>query len=224
MNHHANIPLIQAVAAELRDMLGDDRVIAVNVRNKGFACAYDGCDRPAMARGLCSNCYARARRNGTVAPIVKQPPKGTGEAFLRSLKPRVRCTPWPFGVGVNGYGVILFGGVQTTASRASCIIHNGPPPTDAHEAAHTCGNGNNGCVNPAHLWWATPKENAAEKVAHGTHPAGENHPLARLTADDVREIRSAYGRVPSGKLAEKYGIIRSHLWAIANRKAWRSVP
>lgn len=42
------------------------------------------------------------------------------------------------------------------------------------------------------LKWGTPSENERDKVAHGTILACESHPMSKLTAEQVREMRTAY--------------------------------
>ena len=77
------------------------------------------------------------------------------------------CLKWPFGRRkAKGYGSVTFRGVSTAAHRVMCILAHGEPPTSKHAAAHSCGMGHEGCVNPKHLRWATSKENAADAVMH----------------------------------------------------------
>lgn len=56
-------------------------------------------------------------------------------------------------------------------ARLVCEWYQGPPPSDEHEAGHTCPDGeNNLCVNPRHLRWMTRSENEQVKerrVCHG---------------------------------------------------------
>jgi hypothetical protein len=54
------------------------------------------------------------------------------------------------------------------AHRVMCEIAHGPKPAPGFVAAHTCGKGREGCVNPRHLRWASQKENMADKLLHGT--------------------------------------------------------
>jgi hypothetical protein len=54
------------------------------------------------------------------------------------------------------------------------------------EACHNDGNRtNNRLLN---LRWDTPKGNCADRKKHGTNPAGERNPKAKLTEFDVLEI------------------------------------
>jgi hypothetical protein len=54
------------------------------------------------------------------------------------------------------------------ATRVMCKLAHGPAPTPKHHAAHSCGKGHEACINPKHLRWATPRENAADAKLHGT--------------------------------------------------------
>lgn len=78
------------------------------------------------------------------------------------------CLLWPFSKSNKGYGTINHDGRNLTVSRFLCAEVNGPPPTPDHVAAHSCGRGHTGCVNPRHLRWATRTENEADKIIHGT--------------------------------------------------------
>lgn len=210
MNKHADFHLVE-------------RLVVQNVRNKGFACATKDCTKPATRKAYCENCYRRFRRNGTTDHVVYQARKGEPIAFLARLTPSLNCIDWPFAKSGNGYGVILFDGLQTSASRACCVIHHGPPPTPSHQAAHSCGNGHLGCVNPAHLRWALPAENTADKFEHGTVQRGDDHPIAKISERDVRFIRQHYKSVGRQSLAKQFDLSPNHVWAISTGRAWRHV-
>lgn len=49
-----------------------------------------------------------------------------------------------------------------------CQKAHGDPPSPKHDAAHSCGRGHEGCVNPNHLSWKTKKQNQADRITHGT--------------------------------------------------------
>lgn len=68
-----------------------------------------------------------------------------------------------------GAAQINLGGRSVIVARMVCEEVNGPPPTPAHQAAHSCGKGHLGCITPQHLRWATQVENEADKLIHGTH-------------------------------------------------------
>ena len=54
---------------------------------------------------------------------------------------------------------------------------------------------------------------------------GEEHPNAKLTADDVREIRRLYATtyITQVELCKRYGISKSQIGRIVNNWCWESV-
>jgi HNH endonuclease len=70
-----------------------------------------------------------------------------------------------------------------------CELAYGPAPSPRHQVAHSCGKGHEGCVNPRHLRWATPKENSADMVLHGTALRGERAINVKLTTPEVHAVK-----------------------------------
>ena len=120
------------------------------------------------------------------------------------------CVIWPFGRGSHGYGAACHGGQAFGAHVLSCEMAHGPRPAGKW-VAHSCNV--RLCINPRHLRWATPKENQADRLAHGTDHRGEKHKLAKLTNDAVRviKVRLASGERRS-RLAAQYGVSVGHYW------------
>jgi hypothetical protein len=126
------------------------------------------------------------------------------------------------GKNKNGYlGVLLSAGegachreVQTLVCAA---FHGVRPP--GKQAAHANGvPADNRAIN---LRWATPAENAHDKVGHGTLLHGERHYAAKLTAAEVLEVRSS--RASLRDLSGRYGICPQAVGRIKNKQAWRQV-
>lgn len=130
------------------------------------------------------------------------------------------CLTWPFARSGTGYGMVKYEGNYVGVHRVVCEMVHGPAPTGKHEAAHSCGKGHEGCVNPNHLLWKTSKENKADKIAHGTHNRGELNHKTVLTEDDVRLIRDLRGRVTGRALACRFGVSPSNIWSIQKRISW----
>jgi hypothetical protein len=86
---------------------------------------------------------------------------------------------------------------------------------------HQCGNP--ACVNPAHLYLGTHCQNMADRERHGRTLRGEKHGSARLTAQQVSEIRSRYikNKFGSVRLGREYGVTPQHIVAIVTGKLWR---
>lgn len=56
------------------------------------------------------------------------------------------------------------------------------------------------------------------------HPEGEKHYATKLTANDVLTIRQLHSEgVSLQALAVEYGLNKSTVWAIVNRRSWRHV-
>lgn len=100
-----------------------------------------------------------------------------------------------------------------------CEAFHGPRPK-GHQAAHNDGRPANN--TPENLRWATPKENNADKKAHGTEPMGERHPNAKLTDDLVREIR-AHPEISDRAFAAKLGVCRATVNTVRTGKGWSHV-
>jgi hypothetical protein len=127
------------------------------------------------------------------------------------------CLTWPYRTNRQGYAQLTRG---ANVCRVVCEAVNGPPPTSAHEAAHTCGRGAYGCVNGRHLRWKTRAENEADKVLHGTSNRGERGAAAKITREDVLEIRRLRGVLLQREIAERYGITESTVGQIQRRSTW----
>jgi hypothetical protein len=105
-----------------------------------------------------------------------------------------------------------------------CLLAHGEPPSAEHQAAHSCGKGHLGCVNPKHLRWATPSENINDQLAHGTMRTGERHAGSYISERDVIAIRRLYANgVVQRRLAEAFDLSPQRVNEIIKRKAWKYV-
>jgi hypothetical protein len=181
-------------------------------------CSVDGCSSQVRAGGMCQRHYDKHRRHGD--PLFERELRSDW-LIAHSNHRGDECLIWPFARGADGYAIASFEGVNSSAHRAMCKIAHGPPPTAKHEAAHSCGKGHLGCVNPGHLSWKTSAENKADMIAHGTALMGERHGMARLTEADVRAIWDAKGSVSQAALARLYGVTPTTINNIYRRVIWR---
>jgi hypothetical protein len=131
-----------------------------------------------------------------------------------------QCILWPFSSGAHGVAIVHYQGRQRSAGAVVCeIVHGKPAPNQKH-AAHSCGNGHLGCVNPNHLRWATVSENLADRWEHGTMLLGEKSPVSKLTEDQAREVKRLKGKEFGRIVAEKFAITPSAVYAIWKGRNW----
>ena len=133
------------------------------------------------------------------------------------------CLIWPFSRS-RGYAQVSVNRKIKKASRIMCEKVHGPPPTPKHEAAHSCGCGHLGCINPKHLSWKTRSENQQDRRKHGTHGRGANMRTRRigfkLNPELVAEIRTIGNTVSKEELGRRYGVTPSNIAKILSRKSW----
>lgn len=184
-------------------------------------CSIDGCSRQHVARGFCKAHYKRLKRHGD--PLSGRTPAGDCTRFLQDNKDYAgaECLIWPYSTDSAGYGRLGNKDGWRGAHVLMLEMTAGPKPTPEHECAHSCGKGHKGCVNPRHLRWATPSENAMDKLPHGTHIFGERHGRAKLTDNQVLEIRELLAQGTSqDKIAETFGVSQASVSLIRHRKRW----
>lgn len=78
---------------------------------------------------------------------------------------------------------------------------------------------------PSALSYGTRKANAADARRHGTARYGENHPNAKLTAEDVTGVKFALRmNVPRKDIAAKLGVSVHAIHDIAQGRRWAAGP
>jgi len=191
---------------------------------EGALCSLDGCSGKARARGLCIKHWRRLMIYGDPTLHIRAS-KGEPLEFLQNVVLPHRsgdCLIWPFDRSPSGYARInMLDDGTRIVSRIVCEAINGPPPSSKHEAAHSCGKGHLGCVNPQHLRWATTSENSLDKIIHGTIIRGEDCNLSVLSEDDVRAIRRLKGTMFQREIAALYNVSRPTISMILSRKTWQ---
>lgn len=187
-------------------------------------CSIEGCTSKVQAKGLCGKHYYRLRVHGSPHKTIK-PSNGDALRYLVDVVMRQdtdECVIWPFKGG--GYGTVVVNGERVVATRHSCFLRHGPPPTPKHQAAHECGNGHLRCVNPKHLSWKTPQENTMDRLKHGTYQFGEQNGSVKLTFEQVEQIRSLKGKMTQTDIARSFGVSRRNISHIHNGTSWNFTP
>ena len=78
------------------------------------------------------------------------------------------------------------------------------------ECRHLNGNSHDDCLQ--NLKWGTPKENADDRIKHGTM-------TSKLTEEQARYIL-AHGQSSARELAELFGVGLSTVYSVRHRKSW----
>lgn len=131
------------------------------------------------------------------------------------------CLLWTGYTQPNGYGYINLGQFHIAAHRAALIVSGVDLPDDM-DACHKCDV--RACIEPAHLYAGTRKQNMADCTARGRHnkPRGEKHWRAKLSAADVAAIRAARSSGASTvAIAKQFNVNHATISRIA-RGIWRT--
>lgn len=125
--------------------------------------------------------------------------------FVRYLE--TGCWEWQGNKNPKGYGTVWFRGRKRTAPYAMWTIYNEPLKPNDH-LLHTCDN--RACCNPAHLYIGTQLQNVLDMVQR-------NRAHAKLTVEQVRQIRSLDGIKLKKEIAIEFGITPQSVGQIINR-------
>lgn len=128
------------------------------------------------------------------------------------------CWPWLAGAS-NGRGKINVDGKKINASRAAWIVANGRPIPGGMFVCHRCDNPI--CVNPAHLFLGTHKDNMADMRRKG-RGLGARRRNAKLSLSRVAKLRqlSAAGW-SQRRIARRFGVTQSIVWRVLSGRGWR---
>jgi hypothetical protein len=130
------------------------------------------------------------------------------------------CWEWTGHIMTNGYGQIGSGKTVLLTHRASYTEFVGEIPEGLY-VCHKCDNRK--CFNPDHLFVGTHNENMIDMINKGRQRslAGVHSPNAKLTTEQIQEIRERYiPYVTTTELAKEFGISKQYVGQIA-RKEWR---
>jgi hypothetical protein len=131
------------------------------------------------------------------------------------------CWEWQGAKTGSGYGNFWLG-KATKAHRVAYQLTHGELPTEL-VVMHTCDN--RPCCNPSHLKLGTHQENSQDMVSKSrqSRMSGEKHGMSKLTADEVSTIRQLLkGGERCNKIAQRFGVNRSHISNIKAGRTWAS--
>ena len=152
----------------------------------------------------------------------KWPAKGRKWAVDQSRAPRILSQETR-----NGYLTVLLSDASRGKRHESVHVlvletFVGQRP-EGHQGAH--GDGYKSNCRLSNLRWSTPRENNADKIAHGTLLHGEgigSSKLKRGQVDEIRSRRSAGEK--SSRLAAEFGVHPNTIWHITSGRHWRATP
>ena len=106
------------------------------------------------------------------------------------------------------------------AANMILLAFVGPKPSPKHHACHRDDDRLNDKLD--NLYWGTAKENKADALRNGRVAQGERHGCAKLTTDQVREIRAAKN-VTLTQLAKQFNMGITAISSIRKYQTWKSV-
>lgn len=112
---------------------------------------------------------------------------------------------------------------QVRASRMAYELFIGPFPPGT-EACHKCDNPP--CVRPSHIFPGTHSDNMRDAIQKGRKVGmrGEAHPLAKLTNDEVLEIKILIrSKVRSYSIAKRFGVSAQTISNIKKERQWAHI-
>lgn len=132
------------------------------------------------------------------------------------------CWIWKGSKRKSGYGKFYLNGKRVAAHRVSFWINNGCFDSEL-DVLHSCDNPS--CVNPAHLWTGTAKDNINDMMRkqRGNHRKGEDHATAILTERDVIRIRwiRKNEKKTLKELSVAFGVSTSAISHIVKERHWK---
>ncbi len=155
--------------------------------------------------------------NATIAFLISQ---GFSPTILERFWSKVEksqepdgCWLWKGATNGKGYGKIVVAGHnwQTYAHRVSWMIHNGAIP-EGLEILHNCPSGDNpACVNPAHMFVGTHKQNGEDMAKKG-----RAHKGFKLGEADILEIIRLRPTTTGKALALRFGVSQTTISQIVH--------
>lgn len=133
-----------------------------------------------------------------------------------------QCWYWVGAMHKLGYGMLPALN-ESKAHRVAYRVFKGEIPAGMH-VLHSCDT--RCCVNPDHLCLGTHADNMADMAAKGrakvVRKYGESNPMAKLTAEAVREMRLAKaGGERQSNIARRFGVSPMTVSRAVRGETWK---
>ena len=104
--------------------------------------------------------------------------------------------------------------------RVVCELFNGPPKT-GQVCRHLDGNKYNNAAS--NLAWGSTHDNHQDMILHGTRLTGRKNPMAKLTDEQVQQLREKREatKLPFYKLAEEFNVSTMTAFRAATMRSWK---
>jgi hypothetical protein len=140
-----------------------------------------------------------------------------------AIKGPDECWEWTSGKSRDGYGrITLRDSLPYFANRVAYFLSDGGQPGQLM-VCHKCNRPS--CCNPSHLFLGTQKDNVTDCINKGRRRSdvGEHNPRAKLTLDEVGQIRELYssGNYTQPTLGKRFNVGRSAIGHIVRNETWR---
>jgi hypothetical protein len=146
----------------------------------------------------------------------------TEQAFWQSVdRHPTGCWIWQKCL-VRGYGVARFENRRQQAHRIAYKLTQNAIPAGL-QVCHQCDNPS--CVRPSHLFIGTRSDNMRDMLSkdRANRPRGERINTAKLTSQEVLEIRALYnsGTITQTALGKRFGISQYAVSCIVRLRHWK---
>lgn len=142
------------------------------------------------------------------------------------------CWEWKGAASHFGHGMVTVRGMKPRVQRVHRVVYGllcGPIAPGLF-VCHKCDNPS--CCNPAHLFIGTAADNNRDSKSKGRNARGETCGPSRLSADEVRRIRSEWaGRPKSGArskpghgslaMSERFGVSKPTILRVVRGETWK---
>lgn len=141
--------------------------------------------------------------------------------FISKIQKKRGCWLWLGYRNKRGYGVFNIKNKKYLAHRISFMFAYGSAAGMC--VLHKCDNPQ--CTNPKHLFLGTDQDNSDDKRAKGRqkHYKGVEHGMAKLSEQDVVQIRKRSAIETNKNLGNEYGVTANLISKIHTRQIWKHI-